>query len=216
MRKEMKKQMKKIVVGVMAAMLTVGGISTTGTASAATAKVGATAALADTNYSLEEMLVYAISDEYLAKAEYDAIIGKYGVVKPFSNITKSETTHINLLLPLLKANNVTVPEKDWNSLVTVPTSLTAAYKIGVDAEKKNIAMYEKFLKEKLPADVKLVFEKLLNASKNHLRAFQNAVDRNGTGKGTGTGKGQKKKNTDNSGRGCGGNRNNSKGTCLIQ
>ena len=179
--------------GLLAAGLLVAGLATGATVYAANTDIGAAGASVDTEYSLEEMLVYAIEDEYLAQAEYDVIMDTYGVQKPFSNIIKAEATHISLLEPLFEEYGVTIPEKDWESLVVVPETVDAAYAIGVDAEEKNIAMYERFLKENLPDNVKEVFEELMNASEKHLTAFQRQVDKisggseNRLGNGTGTG-----------------------------
>jgi hypothetical protein len=64
------------------------------------------------------------------------------------------------------------------------------------------------------SDVKVVFERLMSASENHLRAFQNAVDRNCTGTGL---QNEKLNNTVRGcGRGNGGNRNNTMGSCLLK
>ncbi|MCK5008763.1 MAG: DUF2202 domain-containing protein [Spirochaetales bacterium] len=41
----------------------------------------------------------------------------------------------------------------------------------------NIAMYESFLQEDLPEDVRDLFERLQQASENHLRAFRNNLNR---------------------------------------
>ena len=131
--------------------------------------------MSDDSYSLQEMLTYAIQDEYLAQAEYAAIMKQFGTVKPFSNIIKSEGTHINLLLSLFKANNITVPANDATSKVVIPATLTDTYQAGITAEKNNIAMYDKFLKENLPSDVILVFQRLKIASQNHLAAFEQAA-----------------------------------------
>ncbi|MHB8130419.1 MAG: DUF2202 domain-containing protein [Mobilitalea sp.] len=209
----MRKEMKKMAAGFMVASLMVAGVATGGIASAANSTTSTIVKTTDTKYSMEEMLVNAISDEYMAQAEYTAIMEKFGVQRPFSNISKAEETHINLLLPLFEEYGVVVPEKD-NSTVSVPVSLEAAYQAGADAEVKNIAMYESFLKEDLPADVKVVFERLMSASENHLRAFQNAVDGNCTG--TGQQNGKMNRSGRGSGRGNGGNRNNAMGSCLLQ
>ena len=173
----MKKQIRKMTGRLLAAGLLVTGLTTGATAYAANTDTGAAGASVDNEYSLEEMLVYAIEDEYLAQAEYDVIMDTYGVQKPFSNIIKAEATHISLLEPLFEEYDVSVPEKDWESLVVVPETLDAAYAIGVDAEEKNIAMYELFLKQDLPDDVRIVFERLKSASENHLRSFERQVDR---------------------------------------
>lgn len=158
--------------------------------------IGSTKAATDKNYTLKEMLTYAIQDEYMAQAEYDAIMDKYGVQKPFSNIIQSEATHIDLLLPLFKTYDVAVPKNDAANRVVVPDSLEKSYAAGVEAEEKNIAMYESFLKEDVPDNVKEVFEKLLAASENHLAAFERAEDGK-MGQGQGMGKGNGKGNGKN-------------------
>lgn len=127
------------------------------------------------NAKLAEALTFAINDEYNAQAAYNAIIKKYGSIKPFTNIVKAEANHISLLKPLFTKYNIEIPANNA-TLTDIPTTLTNAYALGVEAEKANITIYEGLLKEDLPEDVKLVFQKLINASKNHLKAFQNKVD----------------------------------------
>ena len=200
----MRKQIRTITGKLLVAGLLVTGLTTGASVYAANAGIGAVGASTDTKYSLEEMLVYAIEDEYLAQAEYDVIMDTYGTKKPFSNIIKAEATHISLLEPLFEEYDVKVPVKDWESLVAVPESLDAAYEIGVEAEEKNIAMYESFLEENLPDNVREVFEDLMNASKKHLAAFQRQVD-GVTGKGNG--------GTGGSGHG---NRNVSTKNCVVE
>ncbi len=128
--------------------------------------------LEDTVYSLEEMLVFAIQDEYLAQAEYNAIIATFGEVKPFTNIVLAEQTHIDLLLPLFVTYGIEVPANLAADAVVIPDSITSALATGIDAETANIAMYTTFLAQTdLPEDVRAVFEYLLSASESHLSAF---------------------------------------------
>jgi len=131
---------------------------------------GAKAALADVNPDLAAMLTYAIQDERLARAEYQAIIGKLGSVRPFSNIIRAEKTHIEYLEGLFGAHKITVPADTTPSL-TAPRDFAAALEAGRQAEIDNIAMYDRFLSRELPADVRQVFVQLKAASQNHLRAF---------------------------------------------
>lgn len=225
----MRKQIRTITGKLLVAGLLVTGLTTGASVYAANAGIGAVGASADTKYSLEEMLVYAIEDEYLAQAEYDVIMDTYGTKKPFSNIIKAEATHISLLEPLFEEYDVKVPVKDWESLVAVPESLDAAYEIGVEAEEKNIAMYESFLKENLPDKVREVFEDLMNASKKHLAAFQRQVDgvtgegqnRKGNGSRDGSEKGlengiQTGKGNGGTGGSGHGNRNGSTKNCVVE
>jgi len=77
-----------------ASFLTVAILGTTGLVMAEGKSLGAKAAAADENYTLEEMLTYAIQDEYLAKAEYAAIIDTFDVTRPYTNIIRAENNHI--------------------------------------------------------------------------------------------------------------------------
>ena len=143
---------------------------------------GAKGAESDNSITLEEMLTYAIQDEYLARMEYEKIMDEFGEQRPFSNIIKAEEYHIELLKPLLEKYKITVKDES-EELTLVPESITEALKVGIQAEIDNIAMYEKFLATDLPDDVKLVFEELMNASKNHLSAFERTSERSSSGRG---------------------------------
>ncbi|TJX67668.1 DUF2202 domain-containing protein [Soehngenia saccharolytica] len=173
----MKNLLKKASITMALVSMVSIGMGTTNYSYADDALIGAQAALNDKSYTQEEMIAYALQDEYLAKAEYEKIISALNVSRPFSNILRAENTHIDLIEPLLEDYDIkfTVPNVE-NYLVT-PTNLLEAYKVGLDTEKQNIQMYENFLKEDLDADVKLVFQKLLNASKSHLQAFERQVER---------------------------------------
>lgn len=206
----MKKKYKWIVIGLLIAFaLGVTGISQAMGKKEEVKKevsIGSAKAATDKNYTLEEMLTYAIQDEYMAQAEYGAIMDKFGVQKPFSNIITAEGKHIDMLLPILKAHNVTVPKNDAADRVKVPENLEKSYAAGVEAEKKNIAMYESFLKEDLPDDVKGVMEKLLEGSKKHLAAFERGKDGKksmGIGNNDWNGMGNKLSSNNGNGRGMG-------------
>lgn len=136
---------------------------------------GSEGALNDTTLSLADMLTYAVQDEYLARAEYDRILTQYGSIRPFTNIIRAEETHIDALLPLFTAYQIAAPKDEGANYTVSVSSLTEAYQAGVNAEINNIAMYETFLDQNLPDDVRTVFESLMRASENHLRAFQNQL-----------------------------------------
>jgi hypothetical protein len=125
---------------------------------------------------LEAMLIAAIEDEYKAQAEYDALIDEFGAVKPITNIIKAEASHIDALEVLFVAYGLPVPEDNGAEFVVIPSTLEAAFQAGVDAEIKNIAIYEEFLKQDLPQDVEDTFTNLMNASENHLAAFERQLD----------------------------------------
>lgn len=172
------KMMKKT----LPALLSLSLILSPASAFAASADFGAGGASVDADLTLEDMLIYAIQDEYLAKAEYEAILAEFDVNRPFTNILKAENQHISALVPLFNTYSFILPADTAKDHVILPDTLQEIYNIGVEAEIANIAMYEKFLAQpNLPEDVKTVFTALMNASENHLAAFERAGDRTGPG-----------------------------------
>lgn len=140
------------------------------------------AAAAASSWSLEQMLRYAIEDEHFARAEYVAVMKKFGEARPFSSIKQSEDQHVEWLVELYAARKLAVPADDAASRVPIPATLLEAYKTGEKAEIDNIAMYDAFLRspvlaEPENADVRSVFERLGAASENHLKAFRNQIAR---------------------------------------
>ena len=141
------------------------------TASAAAAPSGAKAALADRDLTLAEMLTYALQDERIARTEYQVILDTFGQVRPFSNIIKAEESHIRYLLDLFADHKLADPADDTAKPAAPKDWATAINEMGRQAEIDNIAMYDRFLTQTLPTDVRQVFEQLKAASQNHLRAF---------------------------------------------
>lgn len=138
---------------------------------------GNAAAKADATLSVESMLVYAIQDEYLAHAEYAAIMAKFGQMTPYTNIKKAEEQHIAWLKDIFASFKLAVPIDVAAPYIHAPATLKEAAKAGVQAEIDNIAMYERFLAQPVLRDpnyaaVADLFARLKNASQNHLAAFQ--------------------------------------------
>lgn len=165
--------MKKTVLKALLITGLAAGLGTTIAITGVSAEeIGADAVLAAESATTEEMLLYALQDEYQAKAGYEAIIAEYGDVGPFSRILTAENTHIEILLPLFATYGVEVPAEGSVSETIVPATLAEAYDAGISAEEKNIAMYNAFLKnETIPEDVASVFTRLRNASVRHLNAL---------------------------------------------
>lgn len=137
-----------------------------------------------TTYTLDEMLILALEDEWHAQVTYEAIMDTYGVIKPFSNIVVAEANHASLLIPLFETYGVELPAMPNVSDVVVPASLSDAYQLGVDAEILNIALYESFIEQGVPEDVEAVFNQLIFGSEHHLKAFSNALFRSTKPQGT--------------------------------
>jgi hypothetical protein len=106
----------------------------------------------DETYTLAQMLTYAIQDEYLAYAEYDKIIDAYGAQRPFTNIIKAKKPTFPPGAPVYGVWR-DVAGEHRGGLSSRSGTLAEAI-AGVDAEISNIAMYETFLKQDLPDDVK--------------------------------------------------------------
>ena len=144
---------------------------------AESADFGAKGAEGKTALSIDQMLTYAIQDEYLARAEYALIIEEYGSIRPFTNIMAAEERHIEWVTELFEDYGYPLPKDTANLYVVLPKDLKSSFETGVQAEIDNIAMYQSFLQTDLPEGLRDVFERLQQASENHLRAFRNNLKR---------------------------------------
>ena len=115
-----------------------------------TADFGAKGAEGKTALNVEQMLTYAIQDEYLARAEYELIIEEYGSIRPFTNIMAAEERHIEWVTELFDDYGYRLPKDTAHMYVVLPKDLKSSLETGVQAEIDNIAMYESFLQEDLP------------------------------------------------------------------
>lgn len=162
--------MKKALLigsGLLVAAFTMTTLLTSPLAASATTW-GAEAALVDEDLTVEEMLTYALQDEYLALATYEAVVATYGEVAPFTRLIIAETAHADALLALFETYQIEPLVNDAASLITIPASLEESYTALLGAEEANIAMYDKFLAvEDLPEDLELTFTNLKNASLRH-------------------------------------------------
>ncbi|GEM_PF-2338611 len=143
---------------------------------------GAKSALLQGELTIEAMLRYAIEDEYLARQEYESIMAVFGEQNPFSNIIVAEERHIELLKEIYQTYGYDLPEDLAIDHVVIPESIVVALEVGVAAEIDNIAMYEKFLEQELPDDIRAVFVELRDGSISHLAAFERGERGNGSGK----------------------------------
>lgn len=132
-------------------------------------------ALADSDYTVDEVLTYALQNEYFTQAQYNAIVTKYGAQMPFANIAQMKQMHINLLLPLFEKNNIVVPANDAKKDVILPASLEKSYAAGLQQQQFSVELYNKLLQTKLPVDVETVLKTLLANAKKHTTAFENAT-----------------------------------------
>jgi len=130
--------------------------------------------------TLAGILDEVLMDEYKARDSYQKIIETFGPVRPFINIVEAEQNHIELLLPLYEKYAVPpLPEPDPDR-VSVPDSLLAACRMGVEEELANVAMYDRLIAATDLPDVVEILQRLQAASRDHhLPAFQRCVERSG-------------------------------------
>lgn len=163
--------MKKIIVAIVVLTLSVVTVSA--------ANIGSSVVEEGGSYTLEEMLQYAYEDEIMAKYEYEQLIEAFALTSPFVNIIKAETRHLDSVVKLYNLYELELADFDPSSYVVIPETVEEVYAIGVEAEIKNIAMYDVFLSQDLPEDVRNVFLALQNGSVSHLAAFEKAGECDG-------------------------------------
>ena len=130
-------------------------------------------------------LQYLVEEEKLARDVYTYLSANVTTQK-FSNIVKSEQTHMDQISALLKTYNFFNPtitrapgvfrDKELQALYTAliakgSTDVLAAYQVGVDIENLDISDLKKMMNVSMPADMKPALDNLLNGSINHLAAF---------------------------------------------
>ncbi|WP_319497169.1 DUF2202 domain-containing protein [uncultured Cohaesibacter sp.] len=131
-----------------------------------------------------EALATALQDEYHAEAFYDAVMEKFGAVRPFANIIRAEQMHQAILIDSMTQYGVDIPAntelKSAGIRAAVPVTLAEACAMGVTAEIDNAGLYTDRL---LPAvkgyaDITAAFTALSDASQQkHLPAFQRCAAR---------------------------------------
>ena len=167
--------MRKSAIAVVMAAGLIAGVAP---AEAATAPTRPTAAQ-------KLQLQYLVEEEKLARDVYAYLAANVASQK-FSNITKSEQTHMDNISALLKKYNLFNPtttrapgvfrdaelQKLYNNLIAQGSvSVAAAMQVGVAIEELDIADLKKMMVAPAPADVKLAYDLLLKGSYNHLAAF---------------------------------------------
>lgn len=139
-----------------------------------------------------EMLLHMKEEEKLARDVYSALYEKWKI-PVFSNISRSENTHMNAVLFLLKnygeeytgieeAGKFTSPEFQqlYDRLTTSGSeSLAGAFKTGALIEDLDIKDLMDYLNEVTNDNIIMVFENLTKGSRNHLRAFNRQLVRLG-------------------------------------
>lgn len=140
------------------------------------------------NPDLKTTLQTALDDERHARALYEAVMLKYGEVRPFSNIIRSEVAHIQLAADLMdKYSFKPAPDKfvrkpketkaEFIARLEVPDTYAGALRMAVSLERQQGPLYDR-LSIGAPDDVKAVFARLkADSVERHLVAFERNLAR---------------------------------------
>jgi hypothetical protein len=145
---------------------------TTGNAPVSTA---APAFSPDIAYSLQDMLTYALLSEYATEAAYAADMHKYGDQSPFTELQAATDLRIKLLKTLFENLGLALPVNTAAEGLAAPSSLQEEYRARAVAETQKIQMYQVFLTQALPDDVRAAFESLLSGSTDALGILDNLI-----------------------------------------
>jgi hypothetical protein len=130
------------------------------------------------NSKTQQALKEALADEYKSRAFYQAVINKFGEVRPFSNIVMAEARHANALEQLMIQYKVAIPPDAYANKIEAPGSLLTACQMSIVTEKENREMYDRFLAFIQEPDIRMVLERLRDASQQkHLPAFERCQQR---------------------------------------
>ena len=162
-----------VVIVVMAAAYLIGCSSSSSPTEPSPLEVSTTTNSSALSATTTAALNSAIDDEYKARAFYDAVIDKFGPVRPFVPIRDAETRHIEALVRLFNAYSLSAPSDPHAGQFEAPDTVREACQIAVQAEIDNAALYDEILVGVTEEDVIMVFGRLQAASlDNHLPAFE--------------------------------------------
>jgi hypothetical protein len=136
----------------------------------------------------ESSLLYMREEEKVARDVYIALYDKWGLTI-FSNISKSEQTHMDAIKALLDRYNLEDPalgpgqftnrdlQAMYDGLIAMGnSSVIEALNVGVIIEVTDIEDLRKALETTVHKDIKRVYQNLMAGSENHLAAFQSELN----------------------------------------
>jgi hypothetical protein len=139
----------------------------------------------------EKVLKYMREEEKMAHDFYYLMYEKWGL-RPFYNITGAEERHIKAIKLMLDKYSIDDPVKDMSEGAFTNSNIKKLYdtfledgnksvidalKAGAEIEEVDIKDLMSSLNETNNDDLKIVYNNLMNASHNHLRAFVRNLNR---------------------------------------
>lgn len=139
----------------------------------ATVTASAGASVAPASKDRSQVLTEAINEEYKARATYQAVIDKFGQVAPFTNILNAENTHVQQWAGQFERLGLAVPADPFAGKVAAPATVALACAAGVAAEKDDVALYDRLMKETTDQTLLTIMTQQRKVSQeNHLPAFE--------------------------------------------
>ncbi|MBN2534155.1 MAG: DUF2202 domain-containing protein [Spirochaetales bacterium] len=136
-------------------------------------------------------LLQMYEEEKLARDVYNVLFVRWGL-SVFSNIARSEQTHIDAIKQLLEKYDLPVdiqkPGEFSNQELAVlydeltrkgEASIQDALMVGATIEDLDIFDLDRFIKESDNTDIKIVYNNLQKGSRNHLRSFYSQLQNYG-------------------------------------
>ncbi|MGP1273471.1 MAG: ferritin-like domain-containing protein [Phycisphaerales bacterium] len=121
---------------------------------------------------IQRALDEALEDERRSEALYEAVMERVGERRPFATIVHAERRHQAMLLAQYERLGL-IPPDEHAFEFEVPDDFVSACVMAADAERENIAIYDRVLSQVTEAGVVAAFERLRAVSLNcHLRAFE--------------------------------------------
>lgn len=137
---------------------------------------GAENAVEDKELTLEDILRYSLESQYLKRSIDNGIFNSFGKVKPYQEMERYSGTGISELEILFLKRGYKIPEDKSSKYFKAATDFKTNLEYSYNNEIKNIIMYEMFLKQDLPDDVRVVLEALKLRGNQDLKAIEASLD----------------------------------------
>jgi hypothetical protein len=112
----------------------------------------------------------AVADEWKAEARYESFAAKFG--RPFPRLERAEERHADLLIELLSAHGHSTPSRTETKPGDAST-VADACALSLEAERANVALYDKLIAANPPEDVRCVYRHLRSLSADrHIPALE--------------------------------------------
>lgn len=122
--------------------------------------------------TVRDMMTAALQDERTVARFYQQILGRFGDARPFNRLQPAELRHASAIEFLFQKREWPMPDMPVEAAPDMPDKYADAVNLAYRQEVENVAMYDAFLDQDLPADVREVFLNLRAASaQRHMRAL---------------------------------------------